>query len=79
MERDGWIRRHADTGDRRKKLIRPTPQVQPVWEQVRGCILRVRARAARGINPKKLQLALEVLTAMHENLVAPALIGELTS
>jgi MarR family transcriptional regulator for hemolysin len=79
MERDGWIRRHADTGDRRKKLIRPTPQVQPVWEQVRGCILRVRARAARGINPKKLQLAREVLTAMHENLVAPALIGEFAS
>jgi MarR family transcriptional regulator for hemolysin len=79
MERDGWIRRYADPGDRRKKLIRPTPQVEPVWEQVRGCILRVRARAARGINPKKLQLAQKVLTALHENLVAPALIGEFAS
>jgi MarR family transcriptional regulator for hemolysin len=76
MERDGWIRRHADAGDRRKKLIRPTPQVKPVWERVRQRIMRVRTRAAQGISPKKLELAREVLTAVHENLVAPALIGE---
>ncbi|MCI0741648.1 MAG: MarR family transcriptional regulator [Gemmataceae bacterium] len=79
MERDGWIRRHADTSDRRKKLIRPTPQVRPVWEQIRGCILRVRARATEGITAKNLQLAREVLTAMHKNLLTPALVGEFAS
>jgi MarR family transcriptional regulator for hemolysin len=79
MERDGWIRRHADAGDRRKKLIRPTPQVRPVWEQIRGCILRVRAHAARGIDPRKLRLTREILKAMHANLAAPALVGEIDS
>jgi len=76
MERDGWICRHADTVDRRKKWIRPTKQVEPVWKQVRHCIHRVRSRAAQGINARQQQQALEVLTSMHENLVKSAVIDE---
>lgn len=75
MERDGWIRRHADKVDRRKKLIRPTKQVEPVWQKVRECIKRVRALATEGINAKQQQVTLEVLSAMHQNLVEPHLVG----
>ena len=76
MERDGWIRRCADPVDRRKKLIRPTPKVQPIWKRVRECFLRVRARASQDIDPKDLNAAREVLMAMHENLSAPVLVKE---
>ena len=77
MERDGWIRRWADPNDGRKKLIRPTPKVRPIWNQVRECILRVRKRAALDIDPEDVALAREVLIAMHQNLAAPALAEEL--
>ncbi|HQR43105.1 MAG TPA: MarR family transcriptional regulator [Gemmatales bacterium] len=68
MERDGWIGRHAVENDRRKKLIRPTRQVEPVWRKVRQCIQRVRARARRGIQPNQVEQTLEVLSAIHSNL-----------
>jgi MarR family transcriptional regulator for hemolysin len=79
MERDGWIRRHSVAGDRRKKLIRPTPHVKPVWEQIRRIIFDVRARATSGVPPKKLDAAREVLQAIHENFATPAPVGELAS
>jgi MarR family transcriptional regulator for hemolysin len=79
MERDGWVGRHAVPGDRRKKLIRPTGKVKPVWDRVRACIRRARARATRGIDPERLELARAVLREMHKNLAAPALVGELAS
>jgi MarR family transcriptional regulator for hemolysin len=72
MERDGWIGRHAARGDRRKKLIRPTKQVEPIWKQVRQCILRVRASAIKGISTVKLKQTLDILTTVHHNLAVPA-------
>ena len=34
MERDGWIRRTACPGDRRRKLIQPQAAAKPVWERI---------------------------------------------
>src|SRR5689334_12242213 len=45
MERVGWIERHPAPDDRRKKLIRATPRVQPVWDRIMSCVRAVRARA----------------------------------
>jgi MarR family transcriptional regulator for hemolysin len=77
MERDGWIGRFADPSDGRKKLIRPTAKVRPIWKQVRDCILRVRERAAIGVDPKEMEAARQVLMAIHDNLAAPVHAEEL--
>lgn len=74
MERDGWIGRHADSVDRRKKWIRPTKQVEPVWQKVRQCIKRVRAQATEGVSEQKQRVTLEVLSAMHGNLTEAQLV-----
>lgn len=68
MEEAGWIERHGDPGDRRKKLIRPTRRVKPVWERILGCIRSVRARALDGIDPEDVVRTREVLVKMRENL-----------
>jgi len=68
MERDGWIERVPDESDRRKKLIRPTPQVEPVWAKMVDCAMRVRREATAGISEEKLQTVREVLQTMRRNL-----------
>jgi MarR family transcriptional regulator for hemolysin len=79
MERDGWVERHAEGRDRRKKLIRPTRRVQPVWEQMMACIRRVRARATAGLDSRDVQTARRVLVAIQKNLLTSAPAGELAS
>ena len=71
MERDGWIRRESSPTDRRKKLIRPDPAAEPVWDRVVTCARRVRARAARGLNPEDLERVRTVLAAIQANLKSP--------
>ncbi len=68
MERDGWIERHACPGDRRKKLLRPTPRVAPVWETITEAARLVRARAAAGLSPEQLQALNETLATIQRNL-----------
>jgi MarR family transcriptional regulator for hemolysin len=70
MEDAGWIARHADPEDRRKKLIRATRRVKPVWERIRECIRTVRAKALEGIAPEDVQTTRRVLQQMHGNLRA---------
>jgi len=76
MERDGWISRRTAHDDRRKKLVRPTPRVQPVWAKVVAAARRVRARAARGIDPEDLKRVMKTLAAVQENLKALKPVGE---
>ncbi len=73
MEEAGWIARHSDPDDRRKKLIRATRRVKPVWERILECIHNVRARALDGIAPEDVQTTRQVLLQMHGNLRALAL------
>ena len=68
MERDGWITRQVSASDRRKKLIRPTLRVEPIWRKITACARRVRARATRGIPPRDLQRVRDVLAAIQSNL-----------
>jgi MarR family transcriptional regulator for hemolysin len=70
MERDGWIERHPDESDRRKKFVRPTPRVEPIWEQILAAIRRVRARATEGMDPQVIALVRQTLVEMNDNLVA---------
>jgi MarR family transcriptional regulator for hemolysin len=68
MEDAGWIARHSDPDDRRKKLIRATRRVKPVWARILECIRQVRARALEGIAPEDVQTARLVLQKLHDNL-----------
>lgn len=68
MERDGWIKREPGTEDRRKKLVSPTPRVQPVWAQITACGRRVRARATREVSPEDLETVKRVLANVRNNL-----------
>jgi MarR family transcriptional regulator for hemolysin len=72
MERSGWIERCSVPGDRRKKLVRPTPRSAPIWSEIVACMMRVRARATRGLSPEQVQLARQYLAQMCDNLGGPA-------
>ncbi len=68
MERDGWIQRVPAESDRRKKLIRPTQRVQPLWEKMVQCAHRVRARATRGLTAAQLTQLHDILAHIRTNL-----------
>jgi MarR family transcriptional regulator for hemolysin len=76
MQRDGWIERRSCPTDRRKKIVRPTAQVEPVWAQMVACARRVRARACQGIAAEDLHRVKHVLSAIQANLHAPIPIAE---
>lgn len=68
MERDGWITRVADPQDGRRKLIRPTKQVEPVWEKMVSKARYVRSEATRGISDQDLNQMRETLEKIRRNL-----------
>jgi MarR family transcriptional regulator, transcriptional regulator for hemolysin len=72
MERDGWITRCECPDDRRRKLVRPTERVQPVWSKMVACARRVRARATQGIDPELVRQTREVLATIKANLTTSA-------
>jgi MarR family transcriptional regulator for hemolysin len=76
MERDGWISRNECPSDRRKKLVRPTPRVEPVWSKMVACARKVRAQAVRGIDDSQVEQLKQLLAAMQHNLRAENLVGE---
>jgi MarR family transcriptional regulator for hemolysin len=68
MERDGWIRRDNCPDDRRKKIIRPLPEAEPVWAKIIAASRRVRSRATRGLNSEQLRMLKETLATVQANL-----------
>jgi MarR family transcriptional regulator for hemolysin len=70
MERKGWIARCPDPADRRKNVIRPTPQVEPVWTQMLDIIQRVRRRAFAGMSEDELNTLRRLLRRIQDNLRA---------
>lgn len=70
MERDGWIARQSSPSDRRKKIVRPMPKVQPVWQRILDACHRVRARALHGLQPDEIEQVKQTLERIRENLGA---------
>jgi MarR family transcriptional regulator for hemolysin len=68
MERDGWIERIPADGDRRKKLVRATPRVEPLWAKMVACAHRVRAKAVQNLRPEQLGDLRDILATIRENL-----------
>lgn len=69
MERDGWIVRETDPTDRRKKIIRATEKVEPMWEQMVDCAKDVRAKALRDVAPEDVKKTKEILKMIRANLL----------
>jgi MarR family transcriptional regulator for hemolysin len=76
MERDDWITRRECPDDRRRKLVRPTDRVQPVWSKMVACARRVRARATQGIDPEMVRQTRDVLATIKSNLTSTAEVEE---
>jgi DNA-binding MarR family transcriptional regulator len=76
MERDGWIVRAAAASDRRKKIIRPTDRVEPVWNRITAAARRVRARAVRGIPARDVKRMIKLLETIQNNVQHPQLLKE---
>jgi MarR family transcriptional regulator for hemolysin len=76
MERDGWIRRDNCPEDRRKKIIRPLPQAEPIWAKIIAASRRVRARATRGLSDEQLAALKETLAVVQANLQAEVPVKE---
>ena len=76
MQRDGWIERQSCPTDRRKKIVRPTDRVEPVWSKMVACARRVRTRACQGIDPDDLEQLKQTLASIQENLQSPCSVGE---
>lgn len=77
MERDGWIQRVPDEHDRRKKMIRPTEQVESVWARMVECAKRVRREATAGLLGEDLSKVRDVLAAMRRNLAGDEAVDHL--
>lgn len=78
MQRDGWITRHNCRSDRRKKLIRLSPSVEPVWEKIKECAERVRDRASEGLSAEDLEYLKQLLHRVHENIAGHAALETVT-
>lgn len=68
MERDGWIRRNACPGDRRRKLIQPLPAAKPVWERIVKVARRLRSQATRGMTADDKITLRRLLKQVQKNL-----------
>ncbi len=68
MERDGWIVRVPSEVDRRKKLIRTTERVEPVWAQMLSRGAGIRMRCTKGLTEEQLVMLRQVLSQMRDNL-----------
>jgi DNA-binding MarR family transcriptional regulator len=76
MERDGWITRAASPRDRRIKLVRPTPRVQPVWDRITTSARRIRARAIQGLAPAEVKRMMKMLSHIQGNLNSSKVVKE---
>ena len=68
MESAGWIARQDDPSDRRRKLVRATKKVEPVWATIVEQGTAVETRATKGIRKADLKTARQVLETMMANL-----------
>lgn len=68
MERAGWVTRESDPADRRRKIVRPTDKVGPVWSQIKARGLRAKERGLRGLSAEQVETARAVLRQIRQNL-----------
>jgi len=72
MEQQGWIARVGCPDDRRKKLVRPAPAAEAIWETMVETLLRVRERATARLAPEQVDSLKDMLRTIQETLTEPA-------
>ncbi len=70
MEKSDWIIRETSPQDRRRKIIRPTQRVEPIWERLLEAGAAVRSLATRGLEPAEVQQLISLLERVQVNLPA---------
>jgi MarR family transcriptional regulator for hemolysin len=68
MERDGWVTRQPDPGDRRVKRVVPTDRAEVVWEEVSKSGRATLEQAYRGISPEEIATVKRILAQLRHNL-----------
>jgi len=68
MEQNGWLERRCCPEDRRRKLLRVTPQAKAVWEQMADCARRVREQAISGLSSSQLTVFRQICETIRGNL-----------
>lgn len=69
LEAKGWVRREPDAQDRRRKLLRVTPQGERTVQQMKRAVARVQKRILEPLNPAEqaqMLALLEKLVSRHE-------------
>lgn len=73
LEAKGWVRREADTNDRRRKLLWITPQGVRVAQEMKRAVARVQTRVLAPLRPderEQLIALLKRLIVSHESRVS---------
>lgn len=70
LERDGWLERRPDPGDRRAWLLHLLPAARPILDDMEGLAERTMAMALAGLSPDEKQQFIEVLTKVKRNIVS---------
>jgi len=70
LETAGLVVREPDPSDRRAKLVRLTPQAQPLLERVVALLSGVREAAMSGFRPDEIELFKSMLARLRARLLA---------
>lgn len=68
MERDRLVARVDCPDDRRKKIIQPCAEAEPVWKKIVECAEAVRSRAEAGLSPQQIASLNELMGTVRANL-----------
>jgi len=68
LERDGWVERRSDPGDRRAKRIFLTPKVEPVLKAIQKLGRELRNESLQGFSESEQEQLMTLLLRMRSNL-----------
>ena len=68
MEAAGWVKRSVCPTDRRKRMIRPTEEAEPIWSTIASCAREVRRESTNGLQENEVAELRRLLRIVHENL-----------
>jgi len=70
LESGGWITRRDDDKDRRAKLVRLTPKIQPMLNSLESLVDDIGGIATRGMSKKEAAQFYKLIKLAHANLMA---------
>ncbi len=71
MERDGLIKRKADTGDKRRTLVFLTSKAKDAQSKIMGAVRNVSNQALSGLSASEQDEVFRLLSQMVDNLADP--------